>query len=195
MKKKSQSVKRKKKNDKSKRKNKKKYIYGFLLLIIGIVIAMSIYHVFKPLPHGVSKLSSETMTDHVELLTDVTYKNGNKMQYNQEIFDKVNETIKEADDFIIMDMFLFNHYQTGDKTYPKISKRLTQSLIDKKKENPDMRIIVITDPINSFYGSYTPDNIKNLKANNIDVYYTNLNELRDSNPIYSGMYRTFFQWF
>ena len=58
-----------------------------------------------------------------------------------------------------------------------------------------MRIIVITDPINSFYGSYTPDNIKNLKANNIDVYYTNLNELRDSNPIYSGMYRTFFQWF
>ncbi|MBF0698407.1 hypothetical protein, partial [Actinomyces bowdenii] len=116
IKKKSQSVKRKKKNDKSKRKNKKKYIYGFLLLIIGIVIAMSIYHVFKPLPHGVSKLSSETMTDHVELLTDVTYKNGNKMQYNQEIFDKVNETIKEADDFIIMDMFLFNHYQTGDKT-------------------------------------------------------------------------------
>lgn len=195
IKKKSQSVKRKKKNDKSKRKNKKKYIYGFLLLIIGIVIAMSIYHVFKPLPHGVSKLSSETMTDHVELLTDVTYKNGNKMQYNQEIFDKVNETIKEADDFIIMDMFLFNHYQTGDKTYPKISKRLTQSLIDKKKENPDMRIIVITDPINSFYGSYTPDNIKNLKANNIDVYYTNLNELRDSNLIYSGMYRTFFQWF
>ena len=56
------------------------------------------------------------------------------MQYNQEIFDKVNETIKEADDFIIMDMFLFNHYQTGDKTYPKISQGLTQSLIDKKKK-------------------------------------------------------------
>ncbi|MEB7724292.1 phospholipase D-like domain-containing protein [Mammaliicoccus fleurettii] len=194
-KKKSNSVKRKKKNNKKKNKFQKRHLLWIVCLLVVLVIVVSIFHVFKNLPHGVSKISSETKTNHVELLTDVTYKSGNKMHYEHEIFDKVNETINEANDFIIMDMFLFNNYKTGDKTYPNITHRLTQSLIAKKKENPNIRIIVITDPINSFYGSYTPRNIKALKANNIDVHYTDLSKLRDSNPIYSGTYRTFFQWF
>lgn len=194
-KKKSNSVKRKKKNNKKNNKVQKKHILWLACLIVVLVIVVSIFHVFKTLPHGVSKISSETKTDHVELLTDVTYKSDNKMHYDQEIFNKVNETINDANDFIIMDMFLFNNYKTGDKAYPDITNRLTQSLIAKKKENPNIRIIVITDPINSFYGSYTSRNISALKDSNIDVYYTDLSKLRDSNPIYSGTYRTFFQWF
>jgi len=185
----------KKKHPKKKHKFQKKYLLWLAYILLAFVIAVSIFHVFKILPHGVSKTSSETKTEHVELLTDVTYKSGDEMNYDHEIFDKVNETINEANDFIIMDMFLFNSYKTGDKTYPDIANRLTQSLIAKKQENPNMRIIVITDPLNSFYGSYTPENIKDLKEYNIDVQYTDLNKLRDSNPIYSGTYRTFFQWF
>lgn len=182
-------------NKKKKNKFKKHYFVWLLCIMILVILAVSIYHVFKPLPHGVSKLSSETKTSNVELLTDVTYKSGNKMHYEQEIFDKVNETIDEADDFIIMDMFLFNSYKTVDKDYPKIADRITQSLINKKKQNPNIKIIVITDPLNSFYGSYTPYNIKDLKEQNINVHYTDLSKLRDSNPTYSGVYRTFFQWF
>lgn len=192
------NLKQRKKSTKSKKKRskfKKHYILWSLYIIIFTIIAVSIYNVFKPLPHGVSKLSSETKTDEVELLTDLSYKSGNEMHYDHEIFDKVNETIQEANDFIIMDMFLFNGYQTGDKKYPPISKRITDSLIQKKQENPNVRIIILTDPINTFYGSYTPDNIKDLKNHNIDVRYTNLSKLRDSNPIYSGAYRTLFQWF
>ena len=189
------NLKQRKKSTKSKKKRskfKKHYILWSLYIIIFTIIAVSIYNVFKPLPHGVSKLSSETKTDDVELLTDLSYKSGNEMHYDHEIFDKVNETIQEANDFIIMDMFLFNGYQTGDKKYPPISKRITDSLIQKKQENPNVRIIILTDPINTFYGSYTPDNIKDLKNHNIDVRYTNLSKLRDSNPIYSGAYRTLF---
>lgn len=185
-----------KKQSKRRKNNLTKRNFFWLIAIIVIIVAIvSIYNVFKPLPHGVSKLSSETKTDNVELLTDVTYKSKGKMHYNQEIFDKVNQTIDEADDFIIMDMFLFNGYQTGDKAYPKIAERITDSLIKKKQQNPQIKIIVITDPLNTFYGSYTPEHIKKLKAHNIDVHYTDLNQLRDSNPIYSGFYRTFVQWF
>lgn len=184
-----------KNSKKKKQKNKLRYAIGILIVLLILIISVSIYNVFKPLPQGVSKLSSETKTDHIELLTDVTYQSHNKTQYNQEIFDKVNETIQEADDYIILDMFLFNSYQTGNQQYPKIVDRLTQSIINKKKENPNIRIIIITDPINTFYGSYTPEHIKKLKENNIDVHFTNLNKLRDSNPTYSGIYRTLFQWF
>lgn len=183
------------KNKKKRNKFKRHYISWSLYIVLFTIIAVSIYNVFKPLPHGASKLSSETKIDDVELLTDLSYKSGNEMHYEHEIFDKLNETIQEANDFIIMDMFLFNGYQTGDKEYPPISKRITDSLIKKKQENPNIRIIVLTDPINSFYGSYTPDNIKDLRNHNIDVRYTDLSKLRDSNPIYSGVYRTLFQWF
>ncbi|WP_323704003.1 phospholipase D family protein [Mammaliicoccus sp. Dog046] len=187
---------RKKSKSKDKKsKFKKKYISWLLCALLILVIIVSIYHVFKPLPHNVSTLSPESRTNNLELLTDVTYQSGNKVKAKQEIFDKVNETIEEADDFIIMDMFLFNAYKMDDRSYPNIADRLTKSLVAKKKSNPNMRIIVVTDPLNTFYGSYTPPNIKELKENNIEVHYTNLRKLRDVNPIYSGGYRTFGQWF
>ncbi|MGO1990081.1 MAG: hypothetical protein ACTH18_12255, partial [Mammaliicoccus vitulinus] len=97
----------KKKHPKKKHKFQKKYLLWLAYILLAFVIAVSIFHVFKILPHGVSKTSSETKTEHVELLTDVTYKSGDEMNYDQEIFEKVNETINEANDFIIMDMFLF----------------------------------------------------------------------------------------
>ena len=66
------NLKQRKKSTKSKKKRskfKKHYILWSLYIIIFTIIAVSIYNVFKPLPHGLSKLSSETKTDDVELFS------------------------------------------------------------------------------------------------------------------------------
>ncbi|MGG4488032.1 phospholipase D-like domain-containing protein [Metabacillus idriensis] len=58
-----------------------------------------------------------------------------------------------------------------------------------------MDITVITDRINTFYGSYPSEIAEELKEQGIKVVFTDLKPLRDSNPFYSGGHRTFLQWF
>ena len=53
----------------------------------------------------------------------------------------------------------------------------------------------ITDEINNFYGVYESENIKRLKENGIDLVLTDLEKIRDSNPVYAGFWRTSLKWF
>ena len=57
-----------------------------------------------------------------------------------------------------------------------------------------MPIVFITDPVNIGYGSYDNQWLEKMKAAGVEVVYTDLDPLRDSTPIYSGLYRTTFRW-
>lgn len=180
-----------KKSNKKKRL-KFKYILLCLLLLFFIV---SIYGVMKPLPAGINKEYSAKKTDDVTLLLDQTYEENGQMIYNHEIFNNIFQMIDEAEDFVMIDMFLFNDMYNGEKTFPKLSSELTNHLIERKKERPNIRIYVLTDPVNSLYRSFEPKYIKQLRDNGIDVYETELKKLRDSNPLYSGFWRSTFGLF
>lgn len=191
------SAKRKKKRSTKPSKKKKSAFKLKHLFAIGCVIYVCsvVYGAFKPLPGGVSKWFESSKTNDVKLLVDKTYEKENHMYYNHEIFNEQLKTIQEADDFIILDMFLFNDAYDGQKNFTKLTETLTQALIDKKKESPNIRIYMLTDPINSFYGSYTPEHYRKLRDNGIVLYETNLVKLRDSNPLYSGLWRPTLRWF
>lgn len=191
------SAKRKKKRSTKPSKKKKSAFKLKHLFAIGCVIYVCsvVYGAFKPLPGGVSKWFESSRTNDVKLLVDKTYEKENHMYYNHEIFNEQLKTIQEADDFIILDMFLFNNTYDGQKNFTKLTETLTQALIDKKKESPNIRIYMLTDPINSFYGSYTPEHYRKLRDNGIALYETNLVKLRDSNPLYSGLWRPTLRWF
>ncbi|GGB01049.1 phospholipase D [Macrococcus hajekii] len=176
-----------KKQSKKKQRHTGKLIVGSLLLIVA---AVTIWNVIKPMPTGLSKRSEMSRTNHAELLLDNTYAD----HYDHEIFNTVFKTIDEADDFIILDMFLFNDAYDGAGQFPDLAGELTRHLVNKKKDNPNVRIYVLTDPINSVYGSYTPEQYKQLRANDIFLYETDLTKLRDSNPIYSGLWRSTFRF-
>jgi phosphatidylserine/phosphatidylglycerophosphate/cardiolipin synthase-like enzyme len=72
---------------------------------------------------------------------------------------------------------------------------LTDKLIAQKAKYPNMRIVVNVDDINTLYGSHPSPELELLKAHGIQTTITNLDPLRDSTPIYSALWRTFFQWF
>lgn len=148
------------------------------------------------MPEGLSYEGNTHTVDNIDFLYDLTYKkNDDNIYSNQIIFDHIFQLIDEAEDFILIDMFLFNDDYDRSMNYPPLSNNLTNALIEKKKENPNINILIITDRINTFYGSYPSKMGEKLEENGIEVVYTNMEKLRDSNPVYSGIYRTFLQWF
>lgn len=54
-----------------------------------------------------------------------------------------------------------------------------------------MPVIFITDPLNKGYGSYENKWFQKMREAGVEIVYTELDPLRDSTPVYSGIYRTF----
>lgn len=175
-------------------KKKKWWVWGAIILILTVVM---IYNRIKPLPPGIS-YSSDTYTipeDDVEFLYDLTYQKDGKERYDQSIFDEVYQTIEEADDFLILDLFLVNGYTKGDRDYPKISETLSRKIEEQMKKKPDLKVVFISDVVNTTYGSHQAKQIEPLEKLGAEVVFTDLNRLRDPNLIYSGVWRTALGWF
>lgn len=181
------------------KRNKKNVIWIITLSFLLFPVIVALYHHFKPIPRGISYEGDIHEIDSFEFLYDLTYENQDGEHVSEQmIFDAILEMIEEAEDFLILDMFLFNDdYDHTDATldFPNLSDQLANYLIEKKEQNPEVDIIFITDPINTFYGTYTPERLLDMEAAGIHVVMTDLGPLRDSNPLYSGFYRTYLQWF
>ncbi|MDQ0300087.1 phosphatidylserine/phosphatidylglycerophosphate/cardiolipin synthase-like enzyme [Salibacterium salarium] len=168
---------------------------GLLGILFILVIVNSVYGFLKPLPDGVSYEGETHKVDEVEFLRDVTYHEDGESYQEQMIFDRMIELIDEAEDFVVLDMFLFNKQYDQSMDFPGLSEKIVDALVEKRQENENIEIIVITDRINTFYGSYSTDILTTLENHDISVLFSNMKPLRDSNPVYSGFYRTFLQWF
>ncbi|MBT3250634.1 MAG: phospholipase [Candidatus Marinimicrobia bacterium] len=160
---------------------------------------VGIYQSVKPLPEGVNYRSAPITIpqDNVKFLTDLTYIDPEgKLIHDQEIFDTMFSLIDSAEQYILIDGFLFNPYLGRmDSCYRKLTEELSKKLIDKKQSDPSIKIDLIMDPINTWYGGRILDEIDSMKVEGINVHYTDLTKLRDSNFIYSPIWRVFFQWF
>lgn len=168
----------------------------FFLFIAVLVALTAYYHTHKDIPPGLSYEGGVHQVKDVRFLYDLTYtgKDGEK-RFEQQIFDTVIKRIEEAEEFIVLDMFLFNGYFNNDLGYPEIHETISDKLIAQKKKHENLRVVFITDEINLTYGSHKSRALKDLRENDIEVIFTKLDPLRDSNPLYSAIWRIFFQWF
>ena len=170
----------------------------FSLVLLSALI-FGIYGIRKPLPDGMNFESRvyNVPESSVEFFYDATYLNKDgQRESKQEIFDEIFKMIKGAKKFVLLDMFLFNDFQ-GKKSENnrKLSSELTELLIEKKKADPKLEIIVVSDPVNTIYGGYKSPQFNKLEEAGVKIIITDLKKLRDTNPLYSGFYRAFFQWF
>lgn len=166
-----------------------------IILLILIVVPI-IYSYFTKNPPGTSYLGHTYYGRDVEFIYDLTYLESGKRIHEHRIFQAQMDLIRDAQEFILMDIFLYNdEYTKGEVNYPPQVSDMTDLLIVKKKDNPEMPIILITDPLNNFYGAYEQSNLARLRENGIEVIVTDLNKMRDSNPLISGFYRAYIQWF
>lgn len=173
----------------------KKLLRFILWALLGVIVIVAIYGIYKPLEEGLTLDGQPYHNSRVEFLYDLTYEQDGMIVHQQNIFAKVLEIMDQAQEFIVLDMFLFNKLHTQPEAdYPALTDTLTQHLVEKKQKNPAVDIVVITDEINNFYGSYVPENFRLMQENDITVIFTDLNSLRDSNPLYSGIWNTLFRW-
>ena len=151
--------------------------------------------VLRPLPEGTSVAGDYHAVSDVDFLYDLTFQRDGASVVEQRIFDRVLRMIDEAERFVVIDMFLFNDEHGGDRDYPSLSGSLTERILARKAANPELYVAFTTDEINTFYGSYRPTHLERLEAAGVDVVITDLTELRDSNPLYSTVWRTLIGWF
>jgi len=147
----------------------------------------------RSLPEGLSFTGAVRTAADVSFQSDMTWVDAKGAQHNsQQIFDTAFEMIRNARRLVLLDMFLYNDFQMGVANPARpLSRQLTDLLLQQKKAYPDIRIIVITDPINTVYGSVPSSAFAELTAADIDVVITDLEKLRDSNPAYSLFWRLF----
>ncbi|MCP3026342.1 phospholipase D family protein [Halobacillus sp. A5] len=180
---------------KLKKIHKKKWFWIFIAIIILLSIVIAYHTSWKIPPEGVAYEGEFRNVEDIEFYNDLTYENDdNEVIHELEIFEEMYETISEAEDFIVIDMFLFNGYSDEEEDFPNIAEELTDRLIEQKEKHEDLKVVFITDEINTVYGSYESEEIDRLRDHEIDVVLTDLNRLRDSNPVYSSIWRVMFSW-
>jgi phosphatidylserine/phosphatidylglycerophosphate/cardiolipin synthase-like enzyme len=169
---------------------------GFLSL--WLIVAL--WNLFKPLPEGVSVRGTvvNTPLSDLQFLSDVTSADvyGERV-VRQQIFDAVFRLIAGARDFIVLDFFLFNA-QRGSAldtaAHRELSAELRDALLARKRALPELRVLVISDPINDVYGALPSRDLEALRQAGIDVVAVDLDSLRDSNPVYSAFWRITMRW-
>lgn len=145
------------------RNKRRLYLILLCVLILWLTIVM-IYQTHKPLPPGLSMEGPVHYVKDVEFLYDLTYKNPVLPVQETMIFDRVFQVIDEAEQFIVIDMFLFNSYYKEGTLYTPLSGLMTEKLLEQKKRHPTMPIIFITDEVNTMYGSAMPPELARLKS-------------------------------
>jgi hypothetical protein len=176
-------------------KLKKRWFAGSLL---GLWFAVGTWNVVKPMPAGtdMNTPSLAVAASEVRFLKDLTYANPQgTVIHEQQIFDEVFSIIDSAETFIVADFFLFNDLMGAESAvYRPLSRQLADRLLAKKRAQPQLTILLITDPINEVYGGVKSQVLEELRGAGIDVVVTNLVRLRDSNPLYSPWWRMLVQW-
>ncbi len=173
--------------------------------LIGVWAAVAIYHTSKPLPPGL-RIASPPATvaaSDLRLLIDTTTADPyGRPVVQQQIFDEMLRIIRDARKFIVVDMFLFNPWRGALRRSPaannpglrELSRELRDALLEARRRNPQLQLLVITDPINDAYGGAPSADLALLRRAGIAVVVTDLDRLRDSNPVYSAVWRLLIKW-
>ncbi len=169
-----------------------------LLLILLLVLPSIVLAWARKIPEGIS-LSSDVYrveSNQIQFLRDMTYMQDSTRIVDQQIYPRVYELIDSAEQFLVLDIFLF--IETSVDTNPDwipTTTLLTNKLVQKKKNNPDMPIYFITDEFNIFYYSHKNKHLEQMKDAGIEVIMTNMLKLRDSHQPYSFFWRLIPRWF
>ncbi len=170
-----------------------------VLITIGLLawLIVGTWHVYKPVPGGLDVATPWVPAEDVTFLADATYTApGGKRVSDQQIFDAIQDMVADARRLAVLDMFLFNDF-AGDASdgHRPLSAELTAALVEQQRRHADLDAVLITDPVNTVYGSLSSNHLEQLRAAGVRVIPTDLDRLRDPNPLWSGLWRLCCQWF
>jgi hypothetical protein len=147
--------------------------------IVGIFAVLTwascaFWNSVKPLPPGthVSSLPARLAESQVDFIDD---------SHRGESLKREIEAVGRAEQLIVLDQCPLAH-------------ELTRQLLLRKRQRPNIKIMLVTDPRNEVYGGTPAQTLSTLEAAGIIVARTRLTRLRDSNPLYSSVWRLSVGW-
>ncbi len=165
------------------------WLIGLLLLLAAVGVALTRGQVVPP---GISHDGQPYAVSQPRLLFDTTYidARSGERRSDQMIFDAMLSMIERARELIVIDMFLFNQFHGQEQAALRdVTTQLTEALVAARARQPALKVIFITDPINTLYGGLRSEQLGALSRAGVDVVITDLAALPDSNPSYSGWWR------
>ena len=170
----------------------KKIIFIFVFLLLGTFSC-------TPLSEGLSMKSQVYNADDVNFYYDLTYKKDGETHYERQIWDQAYKILDEAQDFFLMDIFVFNDFVgkgVEEKLHPlPLAEEFAEKILEKRKKDPNVEIYLILDESNTFYGAYDNNMHKKLEQAGVKIGYVDLMKLRDPMLVYSVPWRLFIQPF
>jgi hypothetical protein len=174
---------------------------AILWTLVALWIATAYWQTNKALPSGVHVDSTwhPIAAREATFIADITSADAyGRQSSSQAIFDEVLGVVRSARKYIVLDYFLFNS-QLGTPAgagpaFRQVSGELRDALIERRRELPGLQVLFITDPINEVYGGITSQDLRLLRAAGVEVAVTNLDVLRDSNFMYSSLWRLGIKW-
>ncbi|SDJ62067.1 phospholipase D-like domain-containing protein [Billgrantia gudaonensis] len=165
--------------------------------VLAAWFAMGVWQRFKPLPESVGRAWPERAAERVRFLADVTwYDAEGERHIDQTIFDEILALIGQARRLVLVDMFLFNDFagSADGAEFRPLSRELTGALVAARRRHPDLEVVVISDPLNTLYGGLELPHFERLREAGVRVVETDLNRLRASNPLWSGLWHLGPRW-
>ncbi|SDL05346.1 PLD-like domain-containing protein [Franzmannia pantelleriensis] len=164
--------------------------------VLTLYLATAWWHTRKPLPPGLGVEGSWREPIAPRLLLDETFVDAHgKRHCRQQIFDEMFRLIGQAERLVVLDIFQFNDPADGrHDCHRQISVALRDALLARKRQRPEVEMVIITDPINSVYGGRELSHHRQLEAAGIRVATTDLTMGRDPNPSWTAFWRLCLRW-
>jgi hypothetical protein len=146
-----------------------------LVVVVSTWAAVAFWNFVKPMPPGthVTSLPSRLAESQIDFL-DGDIQPGVVLRRGVALIDR-------AEQMIILDQ-------------SPLSREFTEHLLARKRQRPNLKMVLVTDPRNEVYGGTSAQTLSSLESAGIIVARTGLDRLRDSNPLYSSLWRLIVGW-
>jgi hypothetical protein len=144
-----------------------------VLVLLGAWVAMAAWNGLKPLPAGTRVTSLPARIAE----SQVTVIQGGAAQ----ILARELAAVDRADELILIDE-------------TPLPRELGQRLLEKRRKRPNLKVVLVSDPRSEVYGGTPAEYFGSLERAGVIVARVRLDRLRDSTPLYSGLWRLAIGW-
>jgi hypothetical protein len=152
--------------------------HGAKMILLAALLAwlsLVFWNSAKPLPPGTHTASQTSRLSE----SDVDFLSGSTQ--HEAVPAREMSAIDHAEQLIVLDR-------------SPVTGELSQHLLARKRMRPNLQIVLVTDPGNEAFGGTPSRTLTSLEEAGIIVARVRLDRLRDSNPLYSGLWRLIFGW-
>jgi phosphatidylserine/phosphatidylglycerophosphate/cardiolipin synthase-like enzyme len=167
-----------------------------LLAIVAAWAGTALWQAMKPMPPGtgLATASFPVPAAQVTFIADTTAADAyGRPLVSQAIFDQLLAVVHGAREFIVLDYFLFNDEAatSSDVAVPirALSKELRDALLAQRRAYPALRVLFVTDPINTADTGLPSNDFAMLRAAGVDLVMTDRRRLRDASFLCANLWR------